>query len=168
MRIFIDTEFTDFFDCHLISLGMVSESGEEFYCEVPYPETACSTFVHEVVIPLLRRNPHEKCSKSELKIRMFNWFKLIRSSNDTEIKICFDYQTDWDLFVDALDGDVPKSIHPCLVNTEISNLLLYEFWKNNPELHEHHALHDARANAYAFRESIPDIPLGIFKLFGDN
>lgn len=35
MRLFIDTEFTDFVDCHLSSLGMVTECGEEFYVEVP-------------------------------------------------------------------------------------------------------------------------------------
>jgi len=35
-KIFIDTEFTDFIDPQLISIGLVSEFGEEFYAEVPY------------------------------------------------------------------------------------------------------------------------------------
>lgn len=152
MRIFIDTEFTDFFNCHLISLGIVSEYGEEFYCEVPYPDEACSTFVHEVVVPLLSQNPHEKCSKCDLKIRVLNWLRLVRPNSQIQIQVCYDYQTDWDLFIDVLDGEVPLFIRPYLINTEISDLLLYDFWKNNPDLHEHHALHDARANAYSFRE----------------
>lgn len=168
MRIFIDTEFTDFIDCHLISLGMVSEFGEEFYREVPCPEKACSAFVREAIIPLLNQDLHAHCSKTELKIQMLEWFKLVRNSSDTEIKICFDYQSDWDLFVDVLDGEIPKFIHPCLINSEISDLLLYDFWKNSPDLREHHALNDARANAYAFRKPKSSFPMDIFKLFGNN
>jgi len=35
MLIFLDTEFTDFIDCELISIGMVSEDGQHaFYAEV--------------------------------------------------------------------------------------------------------------------------------------
>lgn len=35
-NVFIDTEFTDFLDPQLISIGLVAESGEEFYAELPY------------------------------------------------------------------------------------------------------------------------------------
>ncbi len=31
MLIFLDTEFTDFIDCDLISIGMVSEDGRHFF-----------------------------------------------------------------------------------------------------------------------------------------
>lgn len=153
MRIFIDTEFTDFIDCHLISIGMVSEFGDEFYYEVPYPEASCSPFVREIVIPLLHRDSQCSCSRDELKFHILSWLKLIRSSCETEISICYDYSTDFDLFVDVLDGDLPDFVFGELISRGISDLLLYEFWKNNPALKEHHALHDARANAYAFRES---------------
>jgi hypothetical protein len=61
LKIFLDTEFTDFIDTHLISLGMAAESGEEFYAEVPYPSEACSDFVREAVIPLLGRIPDAAC-----------------------------------------------------------------------------------------------------------
>ena len=54
MLIFIDTEFTDFFDPKLISIGMVADSGEEFYAEVLFPDAACSAFAREAVIPLLK------------------------------------------------------------------------------------------------------------------
>jgi hypothetical protein len=47
-----------FIDTHLMSLGMVAESGEEFYAEVQYPDHICSAFVREAVIPLLGRNPN--------------------------------------------------------------------------------------------------------------
>lgn len=41
MNVFIDTEFTNFLNPHLISLGMASEYGEDFYAEVPYPRLLC-------------------------------------------------------------------------------------------------------------------------------
>ncbi|SFJ84850.1 protein of unknown function [Paraburkholderia megapolitana] len=33
MRIFVDTEFTDFIDCDLISIALVADDGREFYAE---------------------------------------------------------------------------------------------------------------------------------------
>ncbi|MDR6397475.1 hypothetical protein [Herbaspirillum seropedicae] len=51
-NVFIDTEFTDFLDPQLISIGLITESGEEFYAELPYDIKACSAFVKEAV-PLL-------------------------------------------------------------------------------------------------------------------
>lgn len=151
MKIFIDTEFTDFIDCHLISLGMVTEHGEEFYAEVPYPDKACSTFVREVVIPMLGKDPHAHCEKDMLQSRILDWLKLVRPDNE-HIELCYDYQTDLDLFADALEGRIPSYIQARLVNSKISEFLLVLFWENNPSLNRHHALHDAKANAYAFRE----------------
>jgi hypothetical protein len=55
MNIFLDTEFTDFYEPCLISMGLASEYGEDFYAEVPYPDHACSAFVREAVLPLLRK-----------------------------------------------------------------------------------------------------------------
>lgn len=52
MKIFLDTEFTDFIDPQLISIGIAASNSEEFYAEVPYSIDLCSTFVKEVVIPL--------------------------------------------------------------------------------------------------------------------
>lgn len=154
MRIFIDTEFTDFINSHLISIAMVSEFGEEFYYEVPFPESSCSPFVREVVIPLLNHDIRSCCGRDELKSHILNWLKLVRSSAETEILISYDYSTDFDLFVDVLGGDLPKFVAGELIDRGISDQLLFEFWRSNPELSEHHALHDARANAYAFRERI--------------
>lgn len=153
MRIFIDTEFTDFINCELISLDMVSENGEELYFEVPYEKSICSEFVHEAVIPLLDQYPELKCSKDELKLQILKWLQIVRTTHGIKFEICFDYQTDWDLFVDIFDGEIPQFIQPRLISQEISELLLYEFWKHNHDLREHRALHDARANAYAFRKN---------------
>jgi hypothetical protein len=153
MNIFIDTEFTDFKNPQLISIGLVAASGEEFYAEVPYVESACSTFVKEVVIPLLGEPRRAACSTAELKDRLFTWLGLVRSRNET-LKICFDFQTDWDLFVNALGGSVPSWCQARLIGREINKLLRYDFHKRN-QLPEHHALYDAQAMRYAFRQRTP-------------
>lgn len=69
MKVVIDTELTDFIECHLISLGMVTERGEEFYAEIPYPNQTCSAFVREDVIPILGIHPNAPCEKVALRSR---------------------------------------------------------------------------------------------------
>lgn len=150
LKIFIDTEFTDFIDCHLISLGMAAESGDDFYAEVPYPDKACSAFVREAVIPLLGKMPHAQCTVDELRTKILNWLNIVRQKNE-EVEICFDYSTDWDLFIDALDCRVPPWCVPRLVANNLKEFLIYYFHEKN-QLPVHHALYDAQANRYAFRE----------------
>lgn len=152
LKVFIDTEFTDFFNAHLISIGMVAESGEEFYAEVPYPDAACSSFVRAAVIPLLGNIPHAACAVHELPGLMLNWLNLVRA-RETPVVICFDYELDWDLFLQVFDYRVPRWCRPRDVAREINELLLYEYLSKN-KLPAHHALYDARANRYAFRERI--------------
>ena len=54
MRIFIDTEFTDFVDTELISIGLITDDGDhEFYGELPVNRRKCSEFVIEHVLPQL-------------------------------------------------------------------------------------------------------------------
>lgn len=154
LLVFLDCEFTDFIDCHLISLGMVTERGEECYIEVPYPIQACSAFVREVVIPLLGKDANAVCELDQIRVRILNWIEIVRRNKEEDVCICFDYQTDFDLFMEALDGDCPTYIRPRLINHHINELLLYNFWRDNPNLYQHHALHDARANTYAFRDPI--------------
>ncbi|MBC3920061.1 3'-5' exoribonuclease [Undibacterium sp. CY18W] len=150
-RIFIDTEFTDSFDLHLVSIGLVSSAGEEFYAEVPFPDASCSAFVREAVIPLLGRIPDAVMSKDSLCQQLLAWLSTVRLVN-SDIEICFDYQTDWDLFIDAIDYHVPVWCRPCLIASNINEVVKYEFYKKHA-LPQHHALYDARANLAAFQES---------------
>jgi hypothetical protein len=150
MKIFLDTEFTDLLDPQLISIGMVAETGEEFYAEVPYPDEACTAFVREAVIPLLGRVPGANCALSDLRSLILTWLSLVRRRNE-DLEICIDYQTDWDLFSDALDYRIPAWCQRRMVAREINELLRYEYHKKNG-YEEHHALYDAKANQYAFRE----------------
>lgn len=149
MNVFLDTEFTDFFDPHLISLGMASEYGEDFYSEVPYPDHACSAFVREAVVPLLGQIPHSFFTADNLRLEIIKWLEIVRRDRE-DVFICVDYQTDWDLFCDVLDYRVPPWCHCKMVNRDINELLLYSFFKKSG-MPEHHALYDAQANRYAYR-----------------
>lgn len=149
-KVFIDTEFTNFVDPKLISIGLAAQSGEEFYAELPFSLGDCSEFVRAIVVPLLGKVPHAECTMDELYSRIIGWLKLVRSG-DEDMEICFDYQTDWDLFSEALDCRIPSWCRHRMVSCNINELLRYEFHRKH-KLPEHHALYDAQANRYAFRE----------------
>jgi len=150
LKIFVDTEFTDFIEPKLISIGLAAVSGEEFYAELPFSIRECSEFVRETVIPMLGKTLHGACTEDELAIRIFDWLKLVRY-RDEDVEICFDYQTDWDLFRTALRNNVPSWCKPKLIADGINELLRFDYHEKTG-LPEHHALHDAQANRYAFRE----------------
>lgn len=152
MLVFIDTEYTNFIDTGLISLGLVAETGEEAYFEVEYNASECSEFVRHVVIPLLGREPYALVPQHLLTSKLVTWLEIVKPRNQG-IEICYDHQTDWDLFVDALDYRVPPWVTSRNVAYEISDLLYQDFFEKKG-LPEHHALYDARANAYAFREQV--------------
>jgi len=153
INIFIDTEFTDFVDPQLISIGMVAETGEEFYAELPYDFRRCSEFVREAVLPMLGYTPEGQVAEDDLYVRITQWLRIVRLG-DSAVQICYDYQTDWDLFVKALGGQTPSWCSGRLVADRINELLRHEYHEKNC-LPEHHALNDAKANRYAFRESPP-------------
>ncbi|RFB67525.1 MULTISPECIES: 3'-5' exoribonuclease [unclassified Herbaspirillum] len=162
LKIFIDTEFTNFEDPELISIGLAAESGEEFYAELPFSIRDCSEFVREAVLPMLGQTPHAECTLSDIYSRITNWLNLVRSGSK-DVEICFDYQTDWELFRQALDNNVPSWCKPRLVSDQINELLRYDYHEKN-QLPEHHALHDAQANRYAFRETIKVQNIGRFQI----
>lgn len=150
LNIFIDTEFTDLLNPHLLSLALVAETGEEFYAELPFEPRFCSAFVREVVLPLLNHNQINQVDTNELFLRLNTWLRLVKPRSEILV-ICFDAQIDWTLFNGALFGQKPAWCEPRLVYDEINELLRHEFHQNTG-LPEHHALYDARANCYAFRE----------------
>ncbi len=67
IKVFLDTEFTDFNIPKLISIGLVTEDlSRSFYAELPnnYTIDDCSYFVQERVLPLLDAKPMELSSDS--------------------------------------------------------------------------------------------------------
>ena len=86
MLIFIDTEFTQFNDPELISIGLVTEdASHEFYAELPVDRTKCSDFVVDKVLPSLGKVSGVQCTPAELKIRLLAWFEQF---SDQSPKIC--------------------------------------------------------------------------------
>lgn len=152
MLVFIDTEYTNFHAPGLISIGLVAETGEEGYFEVEYNANECSEFVRNVVVPLLGREPNAIVPKHRLAAQLATWLEIVKPRRQG-ITICYDHQTDWDFFIAALNYRVPPWVESRNVCYEIGDLLYQDFFVREG-LPEHHALYDARANAYAFRELI--------------
>lgn len=70
-----------------------------------------------------------------------------------EIVLCFDSQYDESLFRSIFDGYPPPFLRFRNVDGNINELLRHEFHVKNM-LPEHHALNDAMAMRYAFREAL--------------
>ncbi len=152
MLIFIDTEFTNLQNPQLISIGLAAATGETFYAEVPYRHEQCSDFVKEVVIPLIGASPTtDFCSVDELCVRLSTWFFIVKHQH--AIEVCFDSEFDWQLFSQIFDNKPPAFCRKRNINYEVSELLRYEFHQKY-ERPEHHALNDAEALRYAFRQRI--------------
>jgi hypothetical protein len=113
MQLFLDTEFTLIAEGRLISLGLVAQTGEEFYAELPVT-TRWSEFTRDVVLPLLGRGPHAECADDyELRMRLLNWLNIVKRKEPMEI--CYDLELDWKYFETVL-GTVPDYCIPGLLD----------------------------------------------------
>lgn len=148
MMLFLDTEFTDFIDCELISIGMVSEDGQhEFYAEVEdYDRTKCNAHVQSGIWPLLGKSPGAIMTRAELAAQLRTWFAGLPCS----LTIGCDSYMDWELLVDMLDGELPANIQGredlrASIDTTVFNQAVCAY-HSAPGQPWHHALHDARAH----------------------
>lgn len=170
-RVFIDTEFTDFINCDLISLGAVASTGEEFYAEnSEYYRNMASAWVRENIIPTLDLDKFGM-RRLELSARFWSW--LIELPAD-EIIITSDHGIDIDILKELFQNDShPKIIAfdviPQIIAREsgaIANHLgtqnnmlplvraffqkaLDSYFEASSE-DRHNALSDARANRFAW------------------
>jgi hypothetical protein len=67
-------------------------------------DAACTAFVREAVIRQLGQHPRRVFTRYALRLDLLAW--LAQFDNEQERMLCFDYASDWDLFVDLV-GDVP-------------------------------------------------------------
>ncbi len=153
MLVFIDTEFTNFSNPQLISIGLAAATGETFYAEIPYQRAECSDFVKEVVIPLLGANPtSDSCDADELRERLRTWLSIVKRHDDMDV--CFDSEYDWQFFSQIFSNQPPAFCRARNIGFyEVNELLRYEFHEKNQKP-EHHALNDAEALRYAFRQRV--------------
>ena len=74
MRIFVDTEFTDFIDCDLISIALVADDGREFYGErTDYDRTSCNEFVRAAVLSQLGQYTSQVFTREALRTALVAW-----------------------------------------------------------------------------------------------
>ncbi|SDC19781.1 protein of unknown function [Cupriavidus sp. YR651] len=147
-RYFIDTEFTDFLNCQLISLAIVGEDGREFYGEcADFDRLLCSEFVRAAVLPQLGQIPGRSMPAAQLRTELQAWLLAVPAR--PQPILCFDYQGDIDLMFDLLDRDVPGGWMSEHIGDRLDVGKLEAYYREHGG--RHHALHDARAHAYAFR-----------------
>lgn len=149
MNVFLDTEFSDLLAPKLISIGMVADSGEEFYAELPFNRDECSPFVKDIVLPLLGREPFAACEALELRGKILSWLQIVRRKGEN-LLILSDSAIDLKLIHGVLGQSLPSWVGTSVAEYEIGELLVEDFFKREG-LPRHHALYDARANRYAYR-----------------
>ncbi|MDR3413583.1 MAG: 3'-5' exoribonuclease [Formivibrio sp.] len=154
MLVFLDTEFTDFIDFELISIGMVSEDGQhELYLEVQdFDRSKCNSFVQSAVWPQLGRMNDAKVTKAELQSRLRSWFATL----PCHVTLACDSQHDRDLLADALDGEWPENLQGWfdfrpMIDVGIFNRAIAHY--HTPDKPWHHALYDAQAHRAGWIDS---------------
>lgn len=149
MRVFVDTEFTDFIDCDLISIALVAGDGREFYGErADYDQGSCSEFVRAAVVSQLGQHPGCIFSRDTLRVALHAW--LDQFAAEPERILCFDYGGDWELLCDLLDGP-PAGWLACHVGQQLDVARVEAYYRTHAG--RHHALVDARANCYGMKDA---------------
>ena len=145
---FLDCEFTDFIQIDLISIGLVSEDGREFYAvRSDFARQDCSDFVRVAVLPLLESAPSMPMSREALVLRLRDWLAALPA-----FVIAWDSNHDWDLFADALDGQPVANLKGWINLNALPVQRGAAFQRETARYHDlpdhpwHHALHDARAH----------------------
>ena len=173
MYLFVDTEFTDFRDTDLISLGIVSEDGQhEFYVEITDHTVGWqSQFVREAIVPML---DYAKFGKpyDDASVTLKAW---IENLPDGEIVLVVDYMMDVYLVQEMLKAHKPlRRISFMMIEKAFMGMLhergfhyaqqhsiaFRELTNGMEEYFEkfdkrrHHALVDAKANRYGWLEGL--------------
>jgi hypothetical protein len=146
VRLYVDTEFTDFLDCDLISVALVADDGREFYGErSDFDRQICSEFVRAAVLSQLGQFPYRVFTREALRAELLTW--LDQFAGEPERLLCVDYAGDWELLLDLV-GEVPAGWQAIQIYAQPDRLEAYYREHGG----RHHALFDARANRYAMRD----------------
>lgn len=147
LLLFLDTEFTDFKDIDLISIGIVSQDLHEFYAEnAEYDYSKCNDFVKSEVVTKLQGGEY-KMLYGLLKEKLQLWLSDLLEEYATVLFV-FDYSGDWFLLGELLI-DYP---HREKVKGQQDELEAgIELYFMHDRSNEHHALHDAKALFNGFK-----------------
>lgn len=156
LLLFVDTEFTDFKDMGLISIGIVSQDLHEFYAEnSEYNKTWCNDFVKAEVLTKLQSG---ECAMpyAQLKENLQIWISDLLEEYSSVLFI-FDYSGDWFL-LDELLIDYPQNEKVKGHQDELEAGI--ELYFMHDRSNEHHALHDAKAlfNGFKMKYANKEVP----------
>ncbi len=172
--IFFDTEFDNFADLGLISIGFYSDCGNyNLYLEnLDFKLNRCSDFVKQNIIPKLD-NQKYGVQQTELKDKFYNWIKGIP---DEHLLFLTDYSGDLKIFWKHFYSyELPKKITTQHMYDRFSFLLKHnnmmekhnyfmDIFNRNLSKEEdkkliHHSFADAKANMKAWNHTL--ISLGV-------
>lgn len=141
LLLFFDTEFTDFTNMDLISIGIVSNDGHEFYGEnTDFNNSWCNDFVKAEILTRLQGGEFAM-SFLELKETLQMWISDLLEDY-LSVLFIYDYSGDWRLLSDLLK-DYPQleKVDEKRDDLDAGIELYFMYDKSN----QHHALHDAKA-----------------------
>jgi hypothetical protein len=159
--VFIDTEFDNFTNMELISIGLISaDKTKSFYMEnADFRQYTCSPFVKAVVIPLLSLNLEVTRPKLKIEEMIREWCATF----DDQIEIVIDYYGDWEILIELFNYDIPlnmadRPIHISqlieITEDNINDDNTAAFFDLYKDEHRHHALSDAKANLWEYHKSL--------------
>lgn len=169
--VFLDTEFTDLLNPELLSLGMVTSGGHEFYVELDLRTAegqerrdASSEFVHAGVLDLWGLVPGARCTYDEMGRRAGEWLLEVAAGSGNRVGVAYDYTSDFELLELALrDAGMWDPLKEVLLKVYVGSLTDTPGWAEEAEkcfdelrprgLARHHAL----ADALALRASYPTL-----------
>jgi hypothetical protein len=148
MRFFVDCEFTSFDACQLISVAIVGKDKREFYGECSdFERPLCSDFVRNVVLPKLGRYPGRSMPFPQLRSELMAWLHQVPTKPAPVL--CFDFQGDLQLVEHLIGGPLPRGWKTENIHSRLAADRRMAYFAQHGD--EHHALHDARANACAYQ-----------------
>lgn len=171
MIVFLDTEFTDLLDPKLLSIGLVTLDGREYYVELDLNSdvgrarrTAASDFVrYGGVLDMWNRIWGATSTEWEMGRRTGEWLLKLAEESGTRVEVAFDYDADYELMEYAIrDSGLWDQVREVVLPVNVGALtgspegeIAAEECFRAPELRRrglsrHHALADAHALRAAY------------------
>lgn len=160
MYVFLDTEFipkSSSSPVRLLSIGLCSERGHEFYRELALPPDALpaaegNVFIRTKVLPQMGTRPQSVAEPAVIARDLAAWLDTLDAS---ELEVCYDFHVDYDLFEELLTLIAPPAVatlcptHVGYLNEddelEVAVAACFASLELERGLHRHHALADAHA-----------------------
>lgn len=150
MKVFVDTEFTSLDNrfMELISVGMIDETGREFYLEVnDFNWSYMSRFVRYVVLPLLGRPGALVVPEEEVQQRVRDWLRSLGEPVTLVVDSPIDIR-----IVPGLRRapEVEGAVLLDGAKGALCGLWIDGYFASHRDVRRHHALEDARALRMAY------------------